>query len=434
LDRYVNNHLIDFFFSIVTSIVISVVLVAIDIKLGIIGLVLIPLSFLMAAIIAKKTNIISSEYRQIYGEYESFIHNGFHKWKDIKAYNIEDFYLRRFTNYWNKLFKLFIKKQIYEFANNAFVAFKDFFLTNVNLYLLGGILILVGKLSIGSLIMYMNYYSVLLKHVEGITSSIVKLSSDRESINRVMEILLFKSKVKENVTINNSLIQFEEVDFYYSGNCNPVLKNLNLTIQDRSKVVIVGESGGGKSTLVKLVSGVLTPQKGAVKIGDYNINNISPQSIGKKVAIVMQQPFLFNLSIKENLLLAKRSASMKEIEMVCKKANIFDYIYNLPQKYDTVIGEKGGKMSGGQIQRLSIARALLQNVDIFIFDEPTAALDYENEIHVMDNLNQLLDDKTVIYVSHRISTISRVKDIIILEKGKVVFQDSVPAFYEMFKL
>ena len=213
-------------------------------------------------------------------------------------------------------------------------------------------------------------------------------------------------------------IKFSNVTFSYNGEYD-VLKDVSFEIKPNTMVAIVGESGIGKSTILGLISKFYEPQKGEIYFDKININDIKEEDLRKTVGLVLQTPYVFNLSIKENLKLAKPDATNEEIEEVCRKAQLQDFILGLNDKYDSVVGENGVILSGGQRQRLAIARALLKNNKILLFDEATSALDNKSQQKIKEVLFNLKKDHTIVIVAHRISTVIDADNIILFSNGKI---------------
>ena len=236
-------------------------------------------------------------------------------------------------------------------------------------------------------------------------------------------------------------VSFRNVDFSYKKG-HPVFKNLNLNISPNEKIGIVGHSGSGKSTLINLLLRYYDVTAGKILLNQTDIRDLSFNSLHRNIAVVSQDTSLFNRPIIENLRIAAPHATEAEIINAAKLAHIHDTIINLPNGYDSVVGEKGVKLSGGERQRLAIARAILQNAPVLILDEATSALDSESEILIEKALARLIKGKTVIAVAHRLSTLKNMDRIIVLNKGKII-EDGAPAellqkpdgaFYHLYKL
>jgi len=419
IESFLTTHTLELVFKGLSAVVTLIILFILDWRLGVFGCIMVPLSFWFAKFMSKKAGRIANEYRERYGSYETFLHNSFQNWKDIKAYNLEEKQDEIIKNHWLVLSKLFVVKQIYWFINRGFIAFKDFFITKMNLYFLGGLFIINGSMEVAILLVFMSYYESFFSYISGLTDSIVKFKSDLPLINRVFEILDFPIKEKQKIRFERSNINISDLSYTYNSLNAFSLDDINFEVDENEHIAIIGRSGCGKTTIAKLLIGMLKPNSGIIKIDDYNIQDISYEQLNKKISIVMQDPYMLNLTIKENLLLANSKVNSSEIDLACKKANIYEFIYNLPNKYDTIIGEKGVKLSGGQRQRLAIARTFLLDPDIIIFDEATSSLDSKSEKAIIESIKLLSENKTLITITHRISSIMDADRVIILEDGKI---------------
>ena len=424
IEKFFNTHILDYFYAVASAIIIAVILLFMNWILALTGLVMVPISFWFVKIMRKRANKVSEQQRKLQGEYESFLHVTFQNWKQIKANNLQESRNEVLQDFRGNLSKLFVKKQIYWYINRAFIAFKDFFITRMNLYFIGGLLIINGRMDVGLLLAFMNYYAQFFNNIASITESLLGLKNDAPSIDRTLEIINIEIHSKPKVKGLGDSISLKNLCFRYQDEQPIVLDNVSFSVNPKEHIAIVGRSGCGKTTLSKLIMGLYEPLSGTICIGDTDINTISFESIGRKIGIVLQNPPLFNLTIRENLQFAKKQASDDELMSVCKKANIYDFVDSLPKRFDTIIGERGIKLSGGQKQRLSIARTLLQNPDIIIFDEATNSLDSENEKAIVGAINELLKGKTVITIAHRLSTILDCDRVVIMDSGKVTAIDT----------
>lgn len=215
-------------------------------------------------------------------------------------------------------------------------------------------------------------------------------------------------------------IQFKSISFAYED--RDVLKDFSLTIPKGKAVALVGQSGSGKSTIANLITRFYDVQEGAVLVDGTDIKDVKLSSYRKLFGLVTQDNILFNDSIRNNISLGKPDATLEEVQAAAKVANAHDFIMELPNQYDTNIGEAGGKLSGGQKQRISIARAVLKNPPIMILDEATSALDTESERFVQDALENMMENRTSLVIAHRLSTIQKADWIVVMEKGKIMEQ------------
>ncbi len=239
------------------------------------------------------------------------------------------------------------------------------------------------------------------------------------------EILMEPVKIvddsNEKMIVDAGEISFKDVSYAYSDNDQElVLSNFSLTIQPGQKVGLVGYSGAGKTTLTKLLLRFDDLKSGTIEIDGFDISKITQASLRKSISYVPQEPMLFHRSLRENIKYGKINATDEEVIDATKLANAYDFIAKLPNGLDTVVGERGVKLSGGQRQRIAIARAILKNAPILILDEATSALDSESELLIQKSLNYLMSSRTSIVVAHRLSTISKLDRIIVIEQGKMV--------------
>lgn len=242
------------------------------------------------------------------------------------------------------------------------------------------------------------------------------------SAERIFEVIdhsKFKLEHYGNKRVNelSGKIEFKNVYFKYEK--DSVLKGVSFNIEPKDTVAVVGKSGSGKTTIVNLISKIYEVDKGSILLDGNNINDLDKYSIRNNISVISQKPYLFNMTIKENLLLVSPNASQKQIENVCKICELHDYIMNLPKKYNTLVGEGGVTLSGGECQRVAIARALLMKTNIILFDEATSALDNETQENIQKAINNISSEYTMIIIAHRLSTIKNCNKIIVIDDGKV---------------
>ena len=243
-----------------------------------------------------------------------------------------------------------------------------------------------------------------------------------QSLAKVQSITEVQTKetVDKKTDTTQTEICFEHVTFSYSNKEDNALKDVCLQFPRGSHTAIVGESGSGKTTLASLMMGFWQPQTGTIRLGGENITELSERNIADYFSMVQQEVFLFNTTIRDNIRIGRPTATQKEVEMAAERARIHDFIMGLPNGYDTLAGEAGVKFSGGEKQRISIARMLLKDSPIVILDEATAALDGENEKLIQEALDELQRNKTVITIAHRLNTIQDMERIVVMDKGQVV--------------
>ncbi len=214
-------------------------------------------------------------------------------------------------------------------------------------------------------------------------------------------------------------IRFESVTFAYDGQSTPTLTDLDLTVPERSLTALVGPSGSGKTTVTKLISRFADPQSGVMRLGGVDVSSLEPEDLLRHIAVVFQDVYLFDDTIRANLALARPDATDAEIEAAARAANVHDFVDRLPQRYETRVGEIGSALSGGERQRISIARAILKDAPVVLLDEPTAALDTESEVVVQQAIDRLVAGKTVVVIAHRLSTIVGADQILVVDGGRI---------------
>ena len=268
-------------------------------------------------------------------------------------------------------------------------------------------LIVLSFATVSSILKIMNYMDDM-SRISTITSEIGKILDSRELEN------IGKEEILESYNI-----KLQDVDFSYDGE-KKVIDNLSMEIKESSVSALVGPSGSGKSTIAKLIAGFWNVDSGSIKIGNVETKDLSLEKLSSLISFVSQDNFLFDMTIKENIRLGNKEATDEEIIEVCKKSACHDFIMNLPEQYQTVIGEGGASLSGGEKQRISIARAMIKNAPIIIFDEATANVDPENEDKLQLAMEELTRNKTVIMIAHRLKTIKNANQILVLANGKIM--------------
>lgn len=291
-------------------------------------------------------------------------------------------------------------------------------LTFAIVILVGTGMFLKGEINMLYLIGYILVSIKLKEGVDGASEHIAELYYIDTMINRIKEIRSTEVQKGEDKEITNYDIELEHVSFSYNKD-TAVLKNVSFTANQNEATALVGMSGCGKTSILRLISRLYDYDGGRIKIGGADIKEISTKSLYEKVSIVFQDVMLFNTSVMENIRIGRRNASDEDVKEAARLANCEEFIGSLPQGYHTVIGENGAALSGGERQRLSIARAFLKNAPIIILDEIAASLDVENEKKIQESINHLTKNKTVIIISHRLKSVENVDKIVVIDKGEV---------------
>ena len=288
------------------------------------------------------------------------------------------------------------------------------------------ILLIINKTGSFAFFMAMTYYVYrfmnTIELMMNLSTSIQKMKVSIERLSEILDNKLYKDEKFGIVSKTDILgnVEFKNITFKYPNEEKEIFKEFNLTVPTGKKVAIVGKSGQGKTTIFNLLLRYFDPDAGVILVDDTPIEDFTEDSLRENIAIIRQEPFIFNKTILENLKIIDPYMSLKKIRNACKLAEIDEYIMSLPNKYNTMIGEGGINLSGGQKQRLAIARALLKNSKIILFDEATSALDNENQSKIKQAIDNLVKDHTIIIVAHRLSTIIDADVIYLIDGGKVV--------------
>jgi ATP-binding cassette subfamily B protein/subfamily B ATP-binding cassette protein MsbA len=285
-----------------------------------------------------------------------------------------------------------------------------------------------GQLSVGAIILFLSYIGSLYAPLEAIAYTSSTIQGAAGSARRVWEVLQTESRVKDKpgaqpLRLTAGRVQFEEVSFGYEPG-RPVLNGISLEVNPGQTLALVGVTGAGKSTLVSLIPRFFDPWAGRVLVDGQDVREVRLKTLRQHIAIVLQEPFLFPMSVAENIAYGQPHATQEQIEQAARAANAHEFISRLPQGYHSVIGERGATLSGGERQRISIARALLKNAPILILDEPTSALDVETEHLVMEALERLTRGRTTFMIAHRLSTVRRANQIMVLHEGQMIERGS----------
>lgn len=309
-------------------------------------------------------------------------------------------------------------RRFFNYIENNVRASSDLGLIIIGCYLYNNNLLTIPTFVI--IYNYQNRIKNLLTGIVQITEYNKKFNVAADRVYEVIENDKFKKEQFGDIEIKklSGSIKFENVAFGYDK--TKILKNMNFEINPNERIAFVGKSGAGKTTIFNLITRLYHTSKGKILLDNTNINDLTCSTIRDNMSIITQNPYIFNFSIKDNLLLAKEDATIKEIREVCKMACIDDYIMNLPDKYDTMVGENGVILSGGQKQRLAIARALLMKTEIILFDEATSALDNETQSKIQEAINNLKGKYTILIVAHRLSTVIDSDKIFVVDDGKII--------------
>lgn len=402
------------------------VLIPMDLKLTLLSLTIVPALFALIAVFNRKIASVATEVRERESMVYSLVQWAMQSVKIVQAFTQEDDEYRRFMGASRQslgaTLKLYRWQTLYSAAVNTLIAAG----TAVVIYA-GARAVLDHHLSIGQLVVFIAYLAQLYTPVNQLTQSWGLIAGARVGATRCFEVLEVEADLKDGpLSFPDSgvpgEIEWRGVSFRYRAEM-PVLHHVDLRVAPGTKVAVVGPSGAGKSTLLSLLPRFFDPATGAVLIGGVDVRQYTLKSLRRQIAMVLQPPLVFPMSVKDNIAYGRPGAADGEIEDAAKLARIHDLIVSLPQGYDTVLGESVN-LSEGEKQRLTIARAILRDSPILVLDEPTSALDVETESFVMEGINRLTKGRTTFIIAHRLSTVRNADLILVLKQGEIVERGS----------
>lgn len=423
----VNTFILEFFEFlkyVFTAISYLVIAIRIDWKLTLGMFIVAPILMTTVKKYSKKLKKSGKERQEATGTLNSKLQETLSGIRVIRAFATEKQEIRNFKKISLELKKVVMKTVGYNAKSNSVSEALNYVMMAI-LLLFGGYRILRGRVfTTGDFLTIMSAIGSMYTPVRRSANIYNSLSTNIPSIGRIFEILDVVPEIADapdciKFEEFKSDITFENVDFSYKDSDEKVLKNINLVAKKGETVALVGNSGGGKSTLVNLIPRFFDVTGGKITIDGIDVKNYKIKSLRKKIGIVPQETFLFGGTILENIKYANQNASVEEVVEAAKMANAHEFIEKLEQGYETEIGERGIKLSGGQKQRISIARAILENPQILILDEATSALDNESEQLVQDALEKLMKGKTTFVIAHRLSTIINSDKIIVIQQGEI---------------
>ena len=414
----------DMFKELLTVLILTGRMFQVDYILALVSLILLPLIIRVVRKYTKKIRKYGRERQDTTGKVTAFTQETLSGIFVIKAFNNTDFVIDKYKDLTKEEFEQAYKTtKIKAKVSPINEVITTFMVLLVVLY--GGYQILVTKnITSGDLISFVTALGLMHQPLKRLISKNNDLQDSLPSADRVVEIFdekietdVFGEAVEFDEKIEN--IKFENVNYKYEDSNDYVLKNINLNVKAGEIVAFVGKSGSGKTTLVNLLARFFNTDEGSVTVNGVNIKNIPLGIYRNKFAIVPQETFLFGGTIKENISFGKEVTD-EEIITAAKMANAYNFIQeDLPNKFETEVGERGALLSGGQKQRIAIARALIKNPEIMILDEATSALDSESEKLVQDALDSLMEGRTTFVIAHRLSTIVRADKIVVMDNGEI---------------
>jgi subfamily B ATP-binding cassette protein MsbA len=390
--------------------------------LALFALLILPAAFFPIIIFGRKVRRTSTGCQEWMANISSFLHETFAGNKIVKAFGMESFEKQRFFEKTRRLFRMEMK----ETRARVITSPINLFLGGIAAALIiwfGCRMVLAGSFTAGTFVSFLTALILLYKPIKDLSKFNNAIQRGLAATDRIFDIVERPSDIVEHshpVVLKKQphRVSFKRVFFKYDDEM--VLKDINLDVKAGEILALVGMSGGGKTSLVNLIPRFYDVSAGAILIDGFDIRKTSIASLRQQIGIVTQDPILFNDTVRNNIAYGRRHASDKEIEAAARAAYAYDFVQNFPEKFDTQIGELGGRLSGGEKQRICIARALLKDAPILILDEATSSLDTEAEMLVQKALENLMKGRTTFVIAHRLSTVSNAHRIVVIIDGQIV--------------
>jgi ATP-binding cassette subfamily B protein/subfamily B ATP-binding cassette protein MsbA len=424
-----NKGLTGIFGSAITLIGILVIMVRLDWQLALLSLGIVPLLlgtiYFFAHRIRRESTFIQEQDSAMLAQAQE----GLSSIRMVHAFGREEWEVRQFHLQAQQSLQANLRLTLTN-VNSTLVISTLVALGTAAMYYVGTLHVLAGSLTLGSLLVFSTYLLMLYQPLQSLTYTAWAMEGATAGAKRCFEVLDREDDVKDSpnaiaITETQGAIAFQSVGFGYSQDRH-VLHDIDLQIATNQIVALVGGTGAGKSTLLSLVPRFYDPTAGVVSLDGHNLRGITKKSLRDKIAIVLQDTLLFSTTVRENIAYGRSDATEEEIVDAAKRAQADDFIRELANGYDTPVGERGGHLSVGQRQRIGIARAFLKNSPILLLDEPTSALDPTTEAAIMETIKELMRGRTTLIATHRLATIHRVDQIVVLEHGRVVEQGRGP--------
>ncbi len=422
LDNFIVSIASKFIASILTLVAVAIVIITIDPILGLMILFIQPIIMIISKKIANKTGLLKKEENKAIEEFQNNINETLDLFGQIKASNKEKFFFQDSISKASN-----IQKTSNEF-NYKSVAYERFsftiFLIAFEIFRAVGLLLVAySDLSIGLMFAMFGYIWFIMTPVQDILTIQYAYASATTAMNRINKILDLKIEKNGTLTLDSNSkkidISIQNLGFSYNED-KEILKNISFNIKSGEKVAIIGASGSGKTTIANIISGFYSKNSGDIFYNNISIDDLNRQNLRENIFLVLQMPILFNNSLRFNITMGNENINDDEIFKALKIAQLYETVENMPNGLETLVGKHGIRLSGGQRQRLSIARMIIANPSVVIFDESTSALDVHTEVKLFTQLEEFLKEKTVITIAHRLSTVKNADMIYVIDDGKLV--------------
>lgn len=413
-------------------IVIVLIVFFIDWQLGVFMVIMVPVSYMISFYLGKKIGKEQNKVRDSYVGFISWCFEMILGIREIKLFNAQDSVMKQCIEKSEDIIEKNYNVARKEIISDRVCAF-FVLLTNVGVYILAALSIYNGRISLGNFMAVVTYFALANEMLVKINKFWGKIHSNYVFIDKIIDLFEMDSEEREenkpDISIRNGDISFDDVCFSYDGK-HTILEHFDMHITSGEHVALVGRSGAGKSTCAGLLLGFFLPSSGSISIDGMSIADCNLTSLRNAIGVVQQEIFIFDGTIRQNLSIVFPEATDEMIYDALRSVALYDYVSSLPDGLDTVIGQDGINMSGGEKQRLAIARMFLTEKKLFIFDEATSSLDFESENAINNALVQLSENKTCIIIAHRLSTVLNAEKIILIDNGKMIASGTHSELYE----
>ncbi len=395
----------------------------IDARLAVLSMTVVPLLYLSVGYYIRHIQPRLLHVKGLEGETLGIIHEAISMLRVIVAFVRENYEYRRFREQGVRAVdarvNLTVRQTMFSLAVNMTTGIGTALVLGYGAYHA-----LQGRLSIGQLLVVMTYVAAVYKPLEAISTTIGSLQDQIVSLQMTFDFLDTEPEIQDVKGAHTFVrpwghVTFKNVHFHYAGRVG-TLKGINLEARPGQKIALVGPTGAGKTTLISLIPRFYDPSRGRIEIDGVDIRKATLKSLRENIGLVQQEPLLFSDTIANNIRYGRLEASMDEIVAAAKAANAHDFVMDLPEQYETIIGERGSQLSGGERQRISVARAFLKDAPILLLDEPTSSIDSRTEAVILDALDRLMEGRTTFMVAHRLSTIREADQILVVNHGRIV--------------
>jgi ATP-binding cassette, subfamily B, bacterial len=424
-----NKGFTNIFASVIALIGTFVVMMRLDWVLTLLSLAIVPLIVGAIYFFARRIRRESTSIQEHESAVLAQAQEGLSSIRMVHAFGREDFEVRQFHQQASQSLQANLRLTLTN-VNSALVISTLMVIGTAAMYYVGTLHVLAGILSLGSLLVFSAYLLMLYQPLESLTYTAWAMEGATAGAKRCFEVLDRQDDVRDSpnavvISSANGAIEFRSVNFGYAEE-RYVLRDINLQIEPNQIVGLAGGTGAGKSTLLSLVPRFYDPTTGSVMLDGRDVREITKKSLRAQIAIVLQDTLLFSTTVRENIAYGRPEATEEEIVEAAQRAQADEFIRQMPQEYDNLVGERGGHLSVGQRQRIGIARAFLKNAPILLLDEPTSALDPATEAAIMETIKELMRGRTTLIATHRLATIHNLDQIIVLDHGRIVEQGRGP--------